>query len=246
MKSTTIKTLLSAFIAISSLSSPLNAQNVMLSSSNETYLGAISYPGGLMERSGLRLSSLTEIRYLRVEIPSFCTGDVFEVGYVSNGSYLTAEKVGHNLFSINSGRGILADGVYLSINGPQSSGCSVLLFKVETSTPSPVPPPAAEYAFTCLTNATRIAIPTNVSTPAGTTQGFVQPGQTVIISQPTLPGRVIPNMTISFDADSSLGYFPVNVSVASVILPVGNCQYAPLYQYVEDPTLRRLNVVRLH
>ena len=245
MKSITLKTLFLAVIVISASASQAIAQSVM-TTSNETYLGAVSYPGGLMERSGLRLSSLTDIRYLRVEMPSFCSGDVFEVGYVSGGAYLTAEKVGHNLFSVNSGRGVLADGIYLSINGPQSNACSVLVFKVENSTPAPTPPPATEYAFTCLTNATRVAIPTNVSTPSGTTQGFVQPGQTVIISQPTLPGRIIPNMTISFDADASLGYYPVSVSVASVILPAGNCQYAPLYQYVEDVTLRRLNVVRLH
>lgn len=217
-----------------------------ISSTNETYLRAVSYPGGLMERAGLRLAAPSEIRYLRVDVPSYCTGQVFEVGLVTNGTYLTAESLGGNLFSVNSGRGLYVDGVYLSINGPQSAGCSVLVFKVE-SNPTPIPPPAPtqEFAYVCLTNGARAAIPTNVSTPSGTTQGIVYPGQTVIISQPVLPGRVIPNLTLSFDADASLGYLPMSVYVASTIMPVGNCQYAPLYQYVEDVGMRRLNLVRL-
>jgi hypothetical protein len=225
-----------------------NAQTV-ISSTTETYLGAVSYPGGLMERAGLRLNAVTDLRYLRVEVPSFCSGQVFEVGYVSNGTYLTAERVRDNTFAINGGRGMLADGVYLSINGPQSSGCSVLVFKVDAvapTPPAPTPTPVQEYAYTCLTNAAVAAIPTNVTTPGGTTQGVVYPGQTVIISQPVLPGRLIPNMSFSFDADASMGYFPVSIAVTSTILPIGNCQYAPLYQYVEDPVMRRLNLVRLH
>ena len=237
--------ILTAVLSFTGLATLANAETT-ISSTNETYLGAVSYPGGLMERAGLRLSAPSEIKYLRVDVPSYCTGQVFEVGLVTNGTYLTAENLGGNLFSVNSGRGLYVDGVYLSINGPQSAGCSVLVFKVE-SNPTPIPPPAPtqEFAYVCLTNGARAAIPTNVSTPSGTTQGVVYPGQTVIISQPVLPGRVIPNLSVSFDADASLGYLPMSVYVASTIMPVGNCQYAPLYQYVEDVAMRRLNLVRL-
>ena len=232
----------------------VSAQTTM-TASQETYLGAVAYPGGLMERAGLRLSSIQDLKYLRIDMPSFCSGEVFEVGYVSNGQYLKAERVSNNVFSVNYGRGMLSDGVYLSINGPLSAGCSVLVFKLESSTPAPTPapnpapPPAPtpqEYAYTCLTNAARGPIPTNVVTSGGTTQGVVYPGQTVIINSPVMPGRVIPALSLSYDADASLGYFPVTVPVVSTILPVGNCQYAPLYQYVEDPVMRRLNLVRLH
>jgi hypothetical protein len=237
--------ILTAVLSSIGLATLANAETT-ISSTNETYLGAVSYPGGLMERAGLRLAAPSEIKYLRVDVPSYCTGQVFEVGLVTNGTYLTAETLGGNLFSVNNGRGLRVDGVYLSINGPQSAGCSVLVFKVESNpTPTPPPAPTQEFAYVCLTNGARAAIPTNVSTPAGTTQGIVYPGQTVVISQPVLPGRVIPNLSLSFDADASLGYLPVSVYVASTILPVGNCQYAPLYQYVEDIGMRRLNLVRL-
>ena len=248
MKTRMITKLFAALAIGLGLGVAANAQTV-ISSTSETYLGAVSYPGGLMERAGLRLNTVTDLRYLRVEVPSFCSGQVFEVGYVSNGAYLTAERVRDNTFAVNGGRGMLSDGVYLSINGPQSNGCSVLIFKVDAVTPTPpapTPAPTQEYAYTCLTNAAAAAIPTNVTTPGGTTQGVIYPGQTVIISQPVLPGRVIPSMSLSFDADASLGYLPVSVSVASTILTAGHCQYAPLYQYVEDPVLRRLNLVRLH
>ena len=236
-------------LAVSAWGATADAQTI-LSTSNETYLGAVSYPGGLMERAGLRLSTIQDLRYLRVEIPSFCSGQVFEVGFVSNGNYLTAEKVRDNVYAINGGRGMLSDGIYLSINGPQSSGCSVLVFKVENTAPAPtpVPPPAPvqEYAYACVTNAARGAVPTNVVTQSGTTQGVVYPGQTVIVSNPVLPGRLIPAMSFSFDADASLGYLPVSVGIESAILPVGDCRYAPLYQYVEDALMRRLSLVRLH
>ena len=251
MTKRTITSFLAAIALSFGISFAASAQTVM-SSSAETYLGAVSYSGGLMERAGLRLNAITDIRYLRVEVPSFCSGQVFEVGYVSNGAYLTAERVRDNTFAVNGGRGMLADGVYISINGPVSTGCSVLVFKVDAAqpappapAPTPAPTPVQEYAYACLTNAARAAIPTNVTTPGGTTQGVVYPGQTVIISQPVLAGRVIPSMSISFDADATLGYLPVNFGIVSTILPVGDCQYAPLYQYVEDAVLRRLNLVRL-
>lgn len=249
MKNTFFKRLF-AVLALSLGVSSFGLSQTVMSASPETYLGAISYTGGLMERAGLRLNNVTELRYLRVEAPSFCSAQVFEVGFVSSGVYMIAERVRDNTFAINGGRGLPADGVYLSINGPQSGGCSVLVFKVDSTTtpptPAPAPVPVQEYAYACLTNAARAAIPTNVTTPGGTTQGVVYPGQTVIISQPVLAGRVVPTMTLSFDADSSLGYAPVNVQVLSSILSVGHCQYAPLYQYVEDTVLRRLTLVRLH
>jgi hypothetical protein len=247
MKSLAITKLLAGLVLSFVLGLTANAQTI-ISASNETYLGAVSYPGGLMERAGLRLNAITDIKYIRVEVPSFCSGQVFEVGFVSNGAYLTAERVRDNTFAVNGGRGMLADGVYVSINGPLSTGCSVLIFKVEPGQPTPpvpAPAPVQEFAFACLTNATRAVIPTNVTTPSGTTQGMAYPGQTVLISQPVLPGRVIPQMSVSFDSDTSLGYFPVSLNIESTILPTGNCQYAPLYQYVEDHVMRRVNLLRL-
>ena len=44
----------------------------------DTYLGAISYEGGLLERGRLELQNVEDISYIRFDIPDHCQAEIFQ------------------------------------------------------------------------------------------------------------------------------------------------------------------------
>ena len=217
---------------------------------NETYIGSIAYTGGLMERGKLDLGTAQELKYIRIDVPSFCVGDVFEAGTITEGVEDVATALGKNTFSVNEGRGFRAKGVFISVNGPASPGCNILLFKSDRlQTPTPPtptpPPPGAGKAYSCVTNGTGYQAAGNFVNNGWAVPFTLQPGQMIMLQADLLGGGALPNLALTFDADATMGYYPVTVPVASVAQTRGDCSTAPLYQFVLDTYQRRFNLVRV-
>ena len=87
-----------------------NAETTLLPTS-ETYIGSIAYTGGLLERGKLDLGTAQELKYIRIDVPSFCVGDVFEAGTITEGVEDVATALGQNTFAVNEGRGFRAKSV---------------------------------------------------------------------------------------------------------------------------------------
>jgi len=213
---------------------------------NETYIGSIAYTGGLLERGNLDLGTAQDIKYLRIDVPSFCVGEVFQAGTITEGVEDVATALGQNVFSVNEGRGFRAKGVFISVNGPASAGCNILVFKSDRAqTPPTPPPPGTAKAYSCVTNGTGLQAAGNFVNNGWAVQFTLQPGQMMMLQGDLGPGGVLPNLAITFDADATLGYYPVTVPVASAVQDRGDCARAPLYQFVLDAYQRRLSLVRV-
>lgn len=245
MKVTSI--IASTLIALSAASSVALASSPIANfevNANETYIGSIAYRGGLMERGELRLNQAQELKYLRFDIPSFCKGEIFEAGTITEGVADVAEELKTNYFSVNGGRGMRAGKVFVSVNGPQSEGCNILVFKLAKAPGhDPLPPPTNQKAYTCVTNQSIYSIAGQIQTP-GSTQSFsLVPNQTIIINR---PGNMTDPVSLVFDQDLTNGYQAVSVRVEGKIQARGDCSQAPSYSFLEDQLNRKLIVVRNH
>jgi hypothetical protein len=223
-----------------------NAETTLLPTS-ETYIGSITYTGGLMERGKLDLGTAQEIKYLRIDVPSFCVGEVFEAGTITEGVEDLATALGQNTFSVNEGRGFRAKGVFISVNGPASPGCNILVFKSDRpqTPPPPPPPPGGGKAYSCVTNGTGYQAAGNFVNNGWAVPFTLQPGQMMMLQADLQLGGALPNLSLTFDADATIGYYPVSVPVASVAQARGDCSRAPLYQFVLDVYQRRFNLIRV-
>jgi hypothetical protein len=224
-----------------------NAETTLLPS-NETYIGSIAYTGGLMERAKLDLGTAQDIKYIRIDVPSFCVGEVFEAGTITEGVEDVATALGQNTFSVNDGRGFRAKGVFISVNGPASPGCNILVFKSErsqTPTPPTPPPPGTGKAYSCVTNGTGYQAAGNFVNNGWAVPFSLQPGQMMMLQADLLAGGALPNLALTFDADATVGYYPITVPVASLAQARGDCSRAPLYQFVLDAYQRRFNLIRV-
>lgn len=225
-----------------------NAETTLLPTS-ETYIGSIAYTGGLLERGKLDLGTAQELKYIRIDVPSFCVGDVFEAGTITEGVEDVATALGQNTFAVNEGRGFRAKSVFISVNGPTSPGCNILVFKSDRAqtppAPTPTPAPGPGKAYSCVTNGTGYQVTANFVNSGWSVPFNLQPGQMMMLQADLLAGPALPNLAITFDADATMGYYPVSAPIASAIQSRGDCSMAPLYQFVLDTYQRRFNLVRV-
>jgi hypothetical protein len=223
-------------------SSVINSFEPTQAAPGETYLGAIPYHGGLMERGLLTLTAPQDLKFLRFEAPTSCDTSIFEAGTVTEGIADLAQSVGQNKFSVDGGRGVRARSVFVSINGAPSAGCAVLVFKLDTLPSTP----ERDYAFTCLKNMAPNPVPGNVLSGNWSVPFTIAANEVSLIRSDLLPDGAAPFVSLAFDADATLGYYPVTMPIRSAIMTTPDCAVAPLYQFVLSADLRRLELVRQH
>ncbi len=209
----------------------------------ETILGEIAYQGGHMERGLLTLAAPLDVSALRFEFPASCDATILEAGTVTEGVADVARNIGQNRFSINEGRGMRARSIFVSIDGPASAGCSVLVFKTSAQQ-NPVP--GTEYAYTCLQNTAPGYVPATIYSQNWSVPFRMAPNETVFIRSNLLPGRTAPFTSISFDGDASPAIHFVNVAVAASIATSPNCDLLPMYNFAVSSDQWRLELLRQH
>jgi hypothetical protein len=218
---------------------------------NETYLGAIHYQGGLLERGTLTLSQAMELKYIRFEIPNFCKPEIFEAGTVTEGIADLAQATDTpNLFAVNGGRGLRARSIFLSLNGPDNSSCHILVFSKSTTTePAPEPNPGdgsrSAKSITCIVNDLNVPFIGRLITD-GTPSDFSSPARTTSALITTLRAdRTSPTVQFAFDADLSPGYIPQTVTLVSLIQEQPDCRTAPVYAIRQRPFSSLVDFVRV-
>lgn len=209
----------------------------------ETYLGAIAYHGGLMERATLNLTTAINIKYLRFEIPASCDATIFEAGTITEGVADIAEDIGRKRFVVNQGRGMRTRSVFASVNGIPSAGCDIAVFQTDNTTS---PPPPTGYAYTCISNSTPNRIMASVLSENWQEPFSVTVNETMLVrSNLTTSGRA-PFVSIAYDGDAGSGNHGVNVAVESGITATPSCDLLPLYNFSVSSDARRIELLRKH
>lgn len=220
--------------------------------SSETYLGAIHYQGGLLERGMLHLQQPAELQYIRFEIPNFCQPQIFEAGTVTEGVADLADATEtSNVFAVNGGRGIRARSVFLSLNGPDNSSCHILVYsRTAAPTPAPEPTPGDGHetfrAVSCIVNELNVPMIGQISTD-GVVTPFSAPAFTTSTLVTTLRAdRSVPHVRFSFDSDLSAGYRAIYTPLVSNVQTTLNCGTAPTYALRLRPYTSIVDFVRVH
>jgi hypothetical protein len=208
----------------------------------DTYLGAISYEGGLLERGRLELQNVEDISYIRFDIPDHCRAEIFQAGTSTEGVDDLAEVTSNpSVFAVNQGRGNHVRGVFVSLNGPVGQNCSVLVFK--RNSPGQLPDGRTQYAVTCVENPFPFAIAVRLTAPGTSTDMVLPPHRTTILNHALRLGEFPPSLNIGFDRDLSFGVFWANYILASVNSRSIDCATAPFYRFV-NPGFNMIDLIR--
>jgi hypothetical protein len=202
-------------------------------SQDETYIGAIRYEGGLVERAVLTLESAMDLRFVRFEVPNFCQADIFAAGTITEGVADHASATGvPGVYAVADGRGARVRSIFASLNGPDTSKCHVLVYaRSSASLPSrPELPPTQPYkAVTCIINELSIPFVGRILTDNIPTDLSIAPRMTTILVTTPRPDRSVPFVQLSYDMDMSLLYTPASAPLASQLQAQPGCLTAPTY-----------------
>jgi hypothetical protein len=242
-----------AAVAAFCLSSRVNAETqleskiIAINLNDEAYLGAISYSGGLMERGRLNLANVEDIRYLRIEIPTHCHADVFEVGTTTEGIDDLAESTRvAGVFAVNQGRGNHVRGIFISLNGPQSQECSVLVFRRNSLDSTPSNPGGSPLqTLVCIENPFSSPIAAQINVSGKINNVVLAPLSLAAIQHPVRTNAPSPSLTIKFDRDLTPNVFWTYYSLVVGNSRSNNCMNNPVYRFV-NPRPYLLDLTRVH
>lgn len=105
---------------------------------NKQVYGVINYGGGFEERAHVEFQTPVTLRSFSIHIPAFCTGvEVLEAGVLNGrGEVAAIATDGTNTVFNVSVRGPV-NGLWVTLNGPDTSSCTIPLISNTGSTPPP-------------------------------------------------------------------------------------------------------------
>lgn len=218
--------------SIFALDLPPIATKVEILDQNELYLGSVRFSGGILSRGSLDLQRPTDMKSLRFEAPDFCQTRVLEAGTVSaEGTYFAQRTSNPSVFLVNSGRGLRARSIFVSLEGPQNIDCYVLVY-ANPITSAPLPPPnnGEARAVTCVTNQLPVSFTGNIVTDGSYQGDFSIPsGRTTMFVSRVRSDGSSPLVRIGYDSDLTSGYSAAQTTLSSTLQITPDCRYAPKY-----------------
>ncbi len=99
----------------------------------ETLLGALSYPGGFVQNLEIAVPSKM-VTHFRMAVPAFCQGvEILEASTVTEGVKDKAKLLNKeaNLFTVNEESGSRISKIAVTLNGPVATACQIPIFITE-------------------------------------------------------------------------------------------------------------------
>lgn len=223
--------LLGLSLACSSSYASANPSSIVQVNAGETFLGDIVYQGGLLYRGQMNLQQPTEINVFRLEIPAFCKASPFEVGFVVNNMFESAEAVDvkNHIYRSRSGQAIRANGIYVSLNGEQLGNCHVLVFRVNGGG---TPPPTSQNYVSCVTNPLSYSVIFSAQSAIFSQNVTIAPYSSVALVTNVPAGSAsLSKVVVSFDQDLGVNYDPINYQLEGAWQGAVNCDTAPTYDF---------------
>lgn len=231
-------------LACSATTAMATPAQVVRLNADEAFLGDITYQGGLLYRGQLNFPLPTEINTFRLEVPTYCKAAPFEVGFIINNMYESAEVVDakNYIYKSRSGQPVLANGVYISLNGEQAGNCHVLVFKVTSN--GPVDPMPSDSYVSCVSNMLPNTLIFSAQAGASAQNITMAPFETIaLVTRVQVGIPVIKKVTVSFDQNLGFDYEPISYQLDGVLKRGSDCVGAPFYDF-RQAGLNRINLFK--
>ena len=110
------------------------------SSADKSVYGVVNYAGGFVDKAAVTLAAPARMSEFTVQIPAFCTGvEILEAGFTHQRGQTRASLVtgSTNRFTVPPQAAVI--GLWVTLNGPATTTCSIPLISGTGPTPPPTP-----------------------------------------------------------------------------------------------------------